>query len=466
MKRILLLICIVLFAGNSLYAQGIRFETASFEEALEKAKVENRLLFVDVYTSWCGPCKRMSREVFTGESVGQYYNEHFVNYKQDAEQGIGIKIKERYGVDAYPTFLFLDGDGKLIYKMVGYHDVKSFLSETKKISFYVRHGGWEQVEADFRSGGGESAFWKDFYEIADDELKHDVLGKYLSSMSDEELFRAESGLLVQKLDYNRELYTRVARGLAKMTKQNIEFTMVYTYPFEEKVSAYLHQSIEEGNEVWFNELLALKKVLDNLPRTGYNDMEVVMNKYSRVSEDFLYLCFYRKNMNKEEAFRALVVKYMDRLIISNPLDSIQKQREERAEEIPMIAQDSLLMKIISEQLKDLVSPEAQALAALWEFRVIANAIVDWTNYYWLIAPSDKEVRERCIRWLNYACAINPCNPEAPVNAATLLVHLGRKKDAIARLEESASLQQKVKNKDSRQIRQLELTLQAVKAGKY
>ena len=64
-------------------AQGIDFFHGSYEEALKKARSENKGIFVDVYTSWCGPCKKMAREVFTQAGVGDYFNTHFVCLKLD-----------------------------------------------------------------------------------------------------------------------------------------------------------------------------------------------------------------------------------------------------------------------------------------------------------------------------------------------------------------------------------------------
>lgn len=462
MKKRLFVLCCMLCVGNLLFAQGILFEKGNFEDALAKAKVENKLLFVDVYTSWCGPCQRMSRDVFSRDNVGRYYNEHFVSYKLDAEKGNGPEICARYGVDAYPTFLFLDGEGKLIYKMVGYHDVKDFLMETDHVFIYAKYGGWELVEAKIQSGSGETAFWKDYYEIADRDRKQEILRKYLSSMSDAELFKTGNGFLVGKADYDRELYLRIARGIVNSDVKEVNFSIYFEYPFEDKVAAYLYQSIKEGNEVWFHELLDLKNILESNSRITPSDINAVENL--SVSREFLLLSFYQKNMNNEKAFKEIVVGYVDHLIEKNPLDSIRKLREGKADK-QMTAKDSLLLELLTEMFKDRLTEEGRNQSALWQYRTIANAIVDWTNYYWQVTPSDKVIRERCVKWLNYACAINPCNPEAPVKAASLLVRLNHEKDALFHLEQAISQQEKVKNTDMQQIRRLELMLNSVKKGK-
>ena len=94
-------------------ATGIEFDHLTFEEAKAKALEENKLIFIDAYTSWCGPCKRMAANVFTNEAVGAYFNENFINLKIDMEKGEGPAIGRKYRVAGYPTLLFVDETARL-----------------------------------------------------------------------------------------------------------------------------------------------------------------------------------------------------------------------------------------------------------------------------------------------------------------------------------------------------------------
>ncbi len=125
MKKLtgVLIILLIMFNGG-LLAQGIDFKHISLEEALEKAKQEDKLIFIDFYTQWCGPCKMLAKKVFTHEKVGQLYNRQFINIKLDAEHE-GHDAAKKYKVDAYPTLIFLNGDGDLVYKSVGSGDIAS-----------------------------------------------------------------------------------------------------------------------------------------------------------------------------------------------------------------------------------------------------------------------------------------------------------------------------------------------------
>lgn len=109
-------------------AQGLVFEQGSFQDALEKARKEQKLVFVDVYTTWCGPCKQMAAQLFPDPKAGDFYNRHFVNFKIDAEKGEGVDIAERYNVAGYPTNLFLRPDGSVVYRVMGAGDLEWFLN--------------------------------------------------------------------------------------------------------------------------------------------------------------------------------------------------------------------------------------------------------------------------------------------------------------------------------------------------
>ncbi len=101
------------------YSQGIEFFHGEWKEALAEAKKQDKLLFVDAYAQWCGPCKKMAKNVFTQAQVGEYFNSNFVNLKLDMETADGRKFGSKYPVSAYPTLLFLNGDGEIVKKVTG-----------------------------------------------------------------------------------------------------------------------------------------------------------------------------------------------------------------------------------------------------------------------------------------------------------------------------------------------------------
>ena len=120
-----------LFIGALAFAQGMKFEEGNFATILAKAKKEKKLVFIDAYTTWCGPCKLMAKNIFPLQAVGDYYNSHFVNAKIDMEKGEGIELAKKYNVKAYPTYLFVDGNGELVHRTLGYVEEKDFIQFAK-----------------------------------------------------------------------------------------------------------------------------------------------------------------------------------------------------------------------------------------------------------------------------------------------------------------------------------------------
>jgi len=102
-------------------ATGIEFFEGTWEEALALSEKENKPIFLDAYASWCGPCKILKSRVFTNEEVGTYYNENFINVKMDMEKGEGKSLARKYQLTAYPSLFFINADGTVRKKAVGYH---------------------------------------------------------------------------------------------------------------------------------------------------------------------------------------------------------------------------------------------------------------------------------------------------------------------------------------------------------
>lgn len=126
--------CWVVFCFLQLRAQdtGVLFQELSFKEALNKARAEDKLVFMDCYTSWCGPCKYMLNTVFVLPEMGAFFNDQFVNVKYDMEKGEGPWLRGRFHINSYPTFLILRPDGTLQHRIVGSRKAADFLECVKR----------------------------------------------------------------------------------------------------------------------------------------------------------------------------------------------------------------------------------------------------------------------------------------------------------------------------------------------
>lgn len=133
MKKInilILLILSILIARADNEKKGIQFFKGTFDQAIQKSIKENKILFVDVYTSWCGPCKRMAKDIFTQKKVGDFFNQHFVNYKLLADNQKAFVKK--FNISLYPTYIFFK-NGKPIYRFAKSMPAEKFLKYAQDV---------------------------------------------------------------------------------------------------------------------------------------------------------------------------------------------------------------------------------------------------------------------------------------------------------------------------------------------
>lgn len=154
MKKIVF-IFISIFMVVSVFGQ-TQFQELTFEKALEKAKAEKKYVFVDCYTSWCGPCKMMADKILPLKEVGDYLNAKFVCLKIDMEKGEGVEIARKYRVDTYPTFLILKEDGGLLHRVVG--GTASGEEFVKKIEAVFDEGSAFALESEYNAGNRKMDF--------------------------------------------------------------------------------------------------------------------------------------------------------------------------------------------------------------------------------------------------------------------------------------------------------------------
>ncbi len=159
MKKITILLGACLMVAN-VFAQGINFFEGTWEEALTAAKTENKSIFVDTYTDWCAPCKKMSKYVFTKSQVGKFYNQAFINVKLNMEKGEGVKFAKTYNVRAYPTLLYFSPEGELVHRTAGFRDADKFLALGKDA--LNPNKGLSTLTKKYAAGDRSPAFLKNY----------------------------------------------------------------------------------------------------------------------------------------------------------------------------------------------------------------------------------------------------------------------------------------------------------------
>ncbi|SKB69009.1 Thioredoxin-like [Parapedobacter luteus] len=143
--------------------RGVQFFEGTWSEALNAAEASGKLIFVDVYTDWCPPCKRMNKEVLPLPEVGESYNTSFINYKLDAEKGDGIALAKQYEVAAYPTYLYLDAQGNLLHRAVGYFGAQAFIAHAERALASASDAqNLRRLESAFNNGQRDPAFLRSY----------------------------------------------------------------------------------------------------------------------------------------------------------------------------------------------------------------------------------------------------------------------------------------------------------------
>ncbi|HWL91970.1 MAG TPA: thioredoxin family protein [Phycisphaerae bacterium] len=103
------------------------FKDLDFKAAKKQAAADNKLIVIDFYTTWCGPCKMLDKTTWKDPDVIKWFNEKAIGLKMDAEKL--RDLAKQYRISAYPTIILLKPDGAELDRLVGYRDAKTFLSD-------------------------------------------------------------------------------------------------------------------------------------------------------------------------------------------------------------------------------------------------------------------------------------------------------------------------------------------------
>lgn len=183
------------------FAQGIKFENTSFKTILAKAKKEKKLIFLDAYASWCGPCKLMAKNIFTLPTVGEYYNSHFINAKLDMEKGEGVALAKKFKVSAYPTYLFINGDGEVIHRTLGYVEEPDFIQFAKDAEDPSRQIG--ALKNKFDAGEKDPEFLKNLISLTyytEPAYAEKVIARYFKAKEGKDLDKDDINILLSSLN--------------------------------------------------------------------------------------------------------------------------------------------------------------------------------------------------------------------------------------------------------------------------
>jgi thioredoxin 1 len=114
-------------ADKSAYSDEITFHKNSWADIVKKAKAEQKLIFVDAYATWCGPCKLLKRTTFKDKKAAAFYNDNFISVAIDMETGEGPELANKWGLQVFPTLYVFDADGNMILVSEGYVNARDLI---------------------------------------------------------------------------------------------------------------------------------------------------------------------------------------------------------------------------------------------------------------------------------------------------------------------------------------------------
>ena len=284
-------------------AQGIKFVESNFKEALAQAEQEKKLLFMDCYTSWCGPCRLLANRVFPNDSIGQFFNKHFVSLKVDMEKGEGPALARQYGVKAYPTLLFIDpSTQEIVSQVVGFRTVKALLEDAQKAANPNRNlqGLSAQFNENPTNPAIASAYLEGLWAASLTQERDETLKNYLSRLTPEEICTTDNWKILSAhtenpysyafdcLHKNREGFRNV------MGKEAVNAKLDHLYRYASMKFIYRKRVPEnEFPQNKFNKLMELLKqeegdefayyltqleMIDNVQKGNYRGMLDVLER--------------------------------------------------------------------------------------------------------------------------------------------------------------------------------------------
>lgn len=457
MKKFNILLALLLMS-ITVQAQGIHFESGTWKEVTEKAKKEKKLIYMDIYTTWCGPCKVMAAQIFPDPKAGKKYNDLFVNYKVDAEKGEGITLAKKYQVEGYPTNLYINPQTEeVVYRVMGATDVDDFLNRAD-IALQEQKDPmkWADYESKFEKGNREKAFLISYLNKAErlnknnDKVLDSYVEKFVSKTPNDSTLKF---LLKHTITLDNKSMPVLFAHKERLNKLNPQFPDFFTEWSSSKSYRTLEKAIENKDE----RLLA---VIEN------GIIQYNIKTGTPAGMYFFTKEYYNKTGNEEKAWMASMAE-------ANYLSGLPEQEYE------VMNKDAManIRSSIIYQLKGMNVPEDKFESSIEatldknpEMRKSAtmNAAQSLNESAWKVFErkrEDKDAVAMAVKWSEASLKMAEGTSSWPIFADTYasLVYLqGNKAEAIAKEEEAI---RKAEEVNAESVEGLKETLEKMKTGK-
>jgi thioredoxin-related protein len=444
MKKKLYFLFLIVTTVNAKDIKGITFTEGTWAQILNEAKTQNKLIFVDIYTTWCGPCKAMDKNVFTNTEVGEKFNGSFINYKIDAEKGEGIMLKKKYAITGFPTYLFVNHKGELVYKSIGSMSAEKFLSEADKaLQAGSHYKSTADMEEDFKSGRRDAKFLYEFLERKklNGDPDSSILEEYLKAIP-ESAHKTEKVLMI------------ISENIGTINTKAFEI-------LKNSLDRFMNMTPEQQ-----------RFVLDGISKAKRNTFKKVIETKDRALFENLIEAI-RQTSYSEAGFEAEERQFrLDFARITRDADNFRKIASKEGPKLmgktnEQLAAESQLQTerfIQGAKAKGIKENTMQYLSALEEIKTSAEKLTSFHlnqyawGYFQLI--ENKDELETALKWSERSIKLFKSSVNLDTYA-NLLSKLGRKREAV-KVEKEAI---KIAKKQGIDSKELKLALKEMKRNK-
>lgn len=391
-------------------AQGIQFWKGNFDDAVQEAKRQNKLIFVDFYTVWCGPCKSLAKNVFPQEEVGRYFNEKFICCQLDAEKE-GRELARKYEVSAYPTLLFINADGDVVARMTGAVSAEDLIAGGKNALLEKDNpNNMVNLRKRYEAGERDEAFLKSYLEkrTANDMDPGEVVEEYLKV---QKTIPENSSKMMEFLMNNDDFLVLGGEAERIFQKNEKEYMDIATRLEEKKLSQLRTKMMN----------LTQKRALANKDVPMY---ELFLDRWVKLPEKPYYQDYndlYLELLllkNDQKAYKELACTYLDSIVDSRTLKDIregdQKRYDEYCKNNPA---RGLLADLIKDSYRDV------------DAKLQTNAILKVGGQ--LLKNAKRKDFKRFPKWIEHGKQLLTDDYRMTNFESTVLYHQGKKEKAIA-----------------------------------
>jgi len=414
-QKLLFTVILFLLIGFQSYGQ-IEFNEKEWYEIKHQSKTQQKPIFVDIYTDWCRPCKKMDTLTFGDQKVASFFNEHFINVKWNGEKNDVRKRVKPYGIKAYPTVLFLDHEGKEYKKLVGFQNTQQLLSQAQSLIKFLNIN-FDSIAESLLTSEIKDTF-KMFQFLNENkglklEAKENVFDVYFEMIKDQELNIEELEVLVDNMLTTEHIESAIKNIPTKNLKDpQIRNAKIRNQSF---IKAHIKNKIKEHLK---NKTISVFQKYLDLNFQFENKINAITKGDNAKKENQTFLLEYYTQHRMYTEYDSLATFMIEKYILPFEPEMVRSTDKRSQEMIESIRQNQ---KAKSNLRAKVTRSNSKAFKLAARLSKLAD---NYSRFYY-----EEEMFEKALAWAELATAYMDI-PEARLTRGRLLNKLNRSDEAI------------------------------------